>query len=96
MNMQKLMAEANKIKKDVEKKQQEIDETIFSSQSGLVKIEMNGKREVQKIEIDKSVLQDEDDLEMLEDMFQICLSEVLNQIEERTEKELGMYTGGLF
>ncbi|HHX32726.1 MAG TPA: YbaB/EbfC family nucleoid-associated protein [Mollicutes bacterium] len=95
MNMQKLMQEANKIKRDVEKKQSEIDETVFNASSGLVKIEMNGKREVLKLEIDKSALKEEDDLEMLEDMILIAFNDVLSQIDKKTEEELGMYSSGL-
>lgn len=95
MNMQKLMQEANKIKRDVEKKQSEIDETVFNASSGLVKIEMNGKKEVLKLEIDKSALKDEDDLEMLEDMILIAFNDVLSQIDKKTEEELGMYSSGL-
>lgn len=95
MNMQKLMQEANKIKRDVEKKQSEIDETVFNASSGLVKIEMNGKREVLKLEIDKSALKEEEDLEMLEDMILIAFNDVLSQIDKKTEEELGMYSSGL-
>ncbi len=95
MNMQKLMQEANKIKRDVEKKQSEIDETVFNASSGLVKIEMNGKREVLKLEIDKSTLKEEADLEMLEDMILIAFNDVLSQIDKKTEEELGMYSSGL-
>lgn len=95
MNMQKLMQEANKIKRDVEKKQSEIDETVFNASSGLVKIEMNGKKEVLKLEIDKSALKEEDDLEMLEDMILIAFNDVLSQIDKKTEEELGMYSSGL-
>lgn len=95
MNMQKLMQEANKIKRDVEKKQSEIDETVFNASSGLVKIEMNGKREVLKLEIDKSALKEEDDLEMLEDMILIAFNDVLSQIDKKTEEELGMYSSGI-
>lgn len=95
MNMQKLMQEANKIKRDVEKKQSEIDETVFNASSGLVKIEMNGKKEVLKLEIDKSALKEEEDLEMLEDMILIAFNDVLSQIDKKTEEELGMYSSGL-
>ena len=68
---------------------------MFNASSGLVKIEMNGKKEVLKLEIDKSALKDEDDLEMLEDMILIAFNDVLSQIDKKTEEELGMYSSGL-
>lgn len=48
MNIQNLMAQANKIKRDVEKKQNEIDNMTFEGNSQFVNITMSGKREVKK------------------------------------------------
>ncbi len=95
MNIQNLMAQANKIKRDVEKKQNEIDNMTFEGNSQFVNITMSGKREVKKIELKKEIIKDEEDFEMLEDMIVIALNDVLAKIDKKTEEELGAYTGGL-
>lgn len=95
MNIQNLMAQANKIKRDVEKKQNEIDNMTFEGNSQFVNITMSGKREVKKIELKKEIIKDEEDFEMLEDMIVIALNDVLAKIDKKTEEELGTYTGGL-
>lgn len=95
MNLQNLMAQANKIKKDVEKKQGEIDNMTFEGNSQLVTVSMTGKRVITNLKINKEILQDEDDLEMLEDMLVIAMNDVLTKIDKKTEEELGAYTGGM-
>ena len=44
MNMQSLMAQAQKLKKDIEKKQSEIDNKEFTEQNEFVSLKMTGKR----------------------------------------------------
>lgn len=95
MNMQNLMAQANKLKKDIEQKQNKIDSTIFEGNTEFVKLEMTGKREIKNLKINTSILEDNDDLEALEDMIKIAFNDVNKQIEKITEKELGMYGSGL-
>lgn len=95
MNMNNLMAQATKMKKDIEKKQNEINNTIFLGKSQLVSIEMNGKREVNKIVIDSKILNDKEDLEILEDMITIAINDVLSKIDKKTNEEMSAYGSGL-
>lgn len=95
MNMQNLMAQAQKMKKEIEKKQQEIDEKEFKYESELVVIKMNGKREIIQFKINNNIIKDEDDVEALEDMIQIALKNVLEQIEKEIDSKMGMYGSGL-
>ena len=95
MNMQNLMAQAQKLQKDIQKKQAEIDETIFEGKSEWVTVTMNGKREIQSLDIKKDLLDDKDDLEMLEDMIKIAFNEALKKIADEIESKMGMYGGGL-
>ena len=53
MNMQNLMAQAQKMQRDIQKKQEEINQTEFEGSSQAVKIIINGKKEIVKINIDK-------------------------------------------
>ncbi len=95
MNIQNLMAQANKIKKDVEKKRAEIDKTTFEGNSEFVKLLMNGKKEILDLNIKKEVLKDAEDLEALEDMILIAFNDAMKKVDEKTKKELGAYGSDL-
>ena len=90
MNMQNLMNQVQKMQKDVQTKQKEIEKMEFEGKSEWVAVILNGKRECIKISIDKKEL-DADDVEMLEDMIKIAFSDALNKIDNEYEKKLGMY-----
>jgi nucleoid-associated protein EbfC len=95
MNMQNLMAQAQRMQRDLQKKQAEIYEMEFTSTSGAVTAKLNGKKEIIKIEIDKSILHDEEDLEALEDMVKIAINDAIKQIEKTIEQKLGGLAKGL-
>ncbi|MDD4187915.1 MAG: YbaB/EbfC family nucleoid-associated protein [Bacilli bacterium] len=95
MNMQNLMAQAKKMKKDIEKKQEELNNQEFFAQTELVSITMFGNKKIKSLKIDKDKITDFDDLEALEDMFSIVLNDVLKQIDDETNSKMGMYGSGL-
>lgn len=95
MNMQSLMAQAQKMQRDIQKKQEEIYNKEFSAESQAVKMTLNGKKEMLNIEIDKNIITDVDDIEALEEMIQICYKNVIEQIDKETETKLGSYAKGL-
>lgn len=95
MNMNNLMAQAQRMQRDLQKKQEEIYEMEFTSTSGAVTAKLNGKKEIIKIEIDKSILHDEEDLEALEDMIKIAINDAIKQIEKTVEQKLGGLAKGL-
>jgi len=95
MNMQNIMAQAQKLQKEIQQKQKEIEETIFEGNSEWVTLTMTGKREVKSLNIKKGVITDDDDLEMLEDMIILAVNDALKKIDAETEKKLGAYGSGL-
>lgn len=97
MNMQNIMAQAQRMQKDITKKQEEIYKETFIGESEWVKVTMNGKKEIQKIDITYSGDLN-DDKEMLADMITIAINDATNKIEKEIENKLGMYgnmLGGL-
>lgn len=97
MNMQSLMAQAQKMQREITKKQEEIYASTFEGNSEWVKVTLNGKKEIQKIEI---IYQGNinDDREMLSDMITIALNDAIRKIEKEIENKLGAYSkqlGGL-
>ncbi len=95
MNMQNLMAQAQRMQRDIQKKQEEINNTEYDATSQAVYVKINGKKEVLNIKIDKSIIQDADDIDALEDMLKIALNDAFKKVEKDTETKLGAYAKGL-
>lgn len=93
MNMQNLMAQAQKVQRDLEKANAEVESSVFEGKNGVVMVEITGKNEVTKVEIqDDSILSNK---EMLQDMIMLAVNDGLNKIAKLKEEKLGKYTGGL-
>jgi len=90
MNMQALMQQAQKMQKDLQKKQEELAGMEFEGTSEWVKVILTGDKQLKKININKMNL-DEDDMEMLEDMIQIAFKDALSKVEKAYDDKLGMY-----
>ena len=91
MNMQSIMAQAQKLQRDINAKKDEIDKTIFPGKSEWVEIEFNGKKEIQSFKITKEGEISEEDKELLEDMILLAIKDSFKKIDEETEKKLGQY-----
>ena len=99
MNMQALMAQAQKMQRDITKKKEENNKIEFDGKSELVNVVVNGKKEILSIKIDDSMGLEKDDLEALEDMIKIAINDAFSKVDSETDKQLGSYGGnfgGLF
>jgi len=98
MNMNNLMAQAQKMQRDIQKKQEEINSSSFIGESEWVQITLKGDKTVEKISIKNKTTMDEEDLECLEDMIKIAYNDGITKINNEIEKKMGMYSkmGGLF
>ena len=99
MNMNNLMAQAQKMQKDIQKKQDEINSMTFIGESEWVDVILKGDKSIEKINIKNKNTMDEEDLECLEDMIKFALNNAYKKIDSEIEKKLGMYSklaGGLF
>lgn len=97
MNIQNIMAQAQKMQKEITKKQEEIYAMTFVGKSEWVDVSMNGKKMVMKIEIkyDGDI---NGEKEMLADMITIAINDAHKQIDKEIEQKLGVYSkqlGGL-
>ena len=98
MNMNSLMAQAQKMQRDLEKKQQEIQNSEYNGTSQLVDVTLYGNKKVKNIIIKNKENLDSEDLEMLEDMIKIAINDAISKIEKDIESKMGMYgkqLGGL-
>ena len=98
MNMQAMLKQAQNMQKDMMKIKEEIDNTEFTGESSLVKVTVNGKKEVLSVEIDASNDLEKDELEMLQDMIMVAVNEANKKVDNETEKKMAKFGNipGLF
>ena len=98
MNMNALMQQAQRMQKDIQKKQEEINNTEYTGTSELVDVVVMGNKTVKKVSIKNKNI-DSDDIEILEDMIAIALNDAISKINKDVDSKIGMYgkqLGGLF
>lgn len=95
MNMQSIMAQAQKLQRDITKKKSEIDATIFEGKSEWVEVKLNGKKELISLKILYEGSIEQDDKEILEDMVSIALKDAFGKIDKEIEDKLGSYGSSL-
>ena len=85
MNMQQMMAQAQKMQRELKKAMAALAEKEFVvSKGGAVTVTVLGNKEVKSIEIDKDAF-DEDNREMVQDMIALAINEAIAQIDEEAE-----------
>lgn len=96
MNMNNLMKQAQKMQKQMEETQAELDSKILeiTSGGGAVKIIITGKKEIKEITINKDVV-DPDDVEMLQDLIMTAVNEAIRQADDMANAQMGKITGGM-
>ncbi len=95
MNMQKLMMEAQKMQAKLQKEQAELESSSYEGISSLVKVVINGKKEVISVKINMDDDISRDDVEMLEDMIMLAMNDAVKKADADKEKRLGKYGQGL-
>ena len=93
MNMQNLMAQAQKMQRDMQKKKEEIDNTLFTGTSEMVEVVYNGKKEIVSIKIKEGI--ENDDLEILEDMIVLASKDATTKVDKEIEEKMGALGSGL-
>ena len=85
MNMQQMMAQAQKMQRELRKAQAELAEKEFVvTKGGAVSVTLLGNKEIKSIKIDKDAF-DPDNKEMIEDMIALAINEALAKIEAESE-----------
>ncbi|MFN5744863.1 MAG: YbaB/EbfC family nucleoid-associated protein [Methylococcaceae bacterium] len=90
-----LMQQAQKMQENLKTVQDEIAAMQVQGESGggLVKITLNGKRLVQRIEIDDSLVKD--DRDMLEDLVAAAFNDAVNKVNTMKQDKMASLTGGI-
>lgn len=90
------MKQAQKMQKQMEDTTKELEEKEYEAAAGggVVKVKMNGKKEITELHLDEEVV-DKDDIEMLEDLVMAAVNEVIRIQSEDEKNQLGKITGGM-
>lgn len=87
-----LMKQAQKMQEDIKKAQDELVHMEVEGQSGagLVKVTMNCKFGVKRVQIDPSLL--EDDKDMLEDLVAAAMNDAVRKAEDTSSAHMSKHT----
>ena len=94
MNIQAMMKQAQKLQKDMMNAKKEIDETVFENTKSFVTVKAKGNKKIESIKIDIEKIE-KDELEMVEDLILVTINELIDKIDDETERKMGKYTQGM-
>ena len=95
-NMNNLMKQAQRMQRQMEEKQQELETKEFTAAAGggAVSVTVSGKKEITAVKLSPEVV-DPDDIEMLQDLIVAAANEALRQMEAANAEVMNSLTGGL-
>lgn len=95
-NMNNLMKQAQRMQRQMEESQKELEEKEITATAGggAVEVTITGKKEITKVKLSPEVV-DPDDIEMLEDLIVAATNEAIRQIEDLSQESMAKITGGL-
>ncbi len=95
-NMNNLMKQAQRMQRQMEESQKEMETKEFSAKAGggAVEVTVNGNKEVLKVTLSPEVV-DPDDIEMLQDLIVAATNEAMKAVDEANQAMMSKMTGGL-
>ena len=82
MNMQQMLQQAQRMKRELEKAQNQLKETEFTvTKGGAVTVVVYGSKKIKSITIDKDAFE-VDNKEMIEDLIAVSINELNEQIDK--------------
>lgn len=95
-NMNNLMKQAQRMQRQMEEGQKELETKEFSASAGggAVEVTINGKKEITAIKLAEEIV-DPEDIETLQDAIVAAANEALRKADEANAELMGKMTGGL-
>ena len=95
-NMSNLMKQAQRMQRQMEENQKELETKEFSAKAGggAVEVTVTGKKEITRVKLKEEAV-DPEDIEMLEDLIMAAINEAMRQIDEYSQNTMGKITGNL-
>ena len=96
MNQAAMMRQEQKMQQEMLRMQEEMENKTYTAASGggMVSATVNGKHELQGIEINPEAV-DPDDVEMLQDMIIAAVNEAMRAADADSASNMSRLTGGL-
>ena len=93
--MGNMMKQAQQMKKKMQVIQDELNDMKIEGVSGggMVKVVVNGKKNVQSINIDPGILNE--DIDMVEDLILAAINKALDNADQESQSRMGSLTGGM-
>ncbi|MCD7862818.1 MAG: YbaB/EbfC family nucleoid-associated protein [Lachnospiraceae bacterium] len=95
-NMNNLMKQAQRMQRQMEEAQKELESKTYTTTSGggAVEVTVTGKKELTSLKIAEEAV-DPDDVEMLQDLILAAVNEAMKKVDEDSEALMGKMTGGM-
>lgn len=95
-NMSNLMKQAQRMQRQMEEGQKELEtkEFVAKTGGGAVEVAVNGKKEVLRLKLSEEIV-DPEDIETLQDAVVAAVNEAMRQADEASTEMMGKMTGGL-
>ena len=90
-----MMKQAMALQANMKKAQEEIAamEVTGESGCGMVKVTMNGKHDVKRVQIEPQVVSE--DREMLEDLIAAAINDAVNKVDQQTQARMSSVMSGM-
>lgn len=94
-NIGNMMKQAEALQRNMQKAQEEIAvmEVVGESGGGMVKVTMNGRHEVKRVQIEPTVIGE--DREMLEDLVAAACNDAVRRVETSTQQKMSGLMSGM-
>jgi len=94
-DMNNLLQQAQAMQEKMKKMQDEVSKAEVTGESGagMVKVTMNGRHDVRKVEIDPVLMKE--DKEMLEDLLAAAVNDAVRRVEREQQQKMAGMTAGL-
>ena len=95
-NFGQMMKQAQEMQARMAEMQSRLEqvEMTGAAAGGMVQVTLNGKGELRKVKLDKSLVV-ADETEVLEDLIVAAFSDAKSRVESHVAEEMGKLTGGL-
>lgn len=94
-DINELMKQAKQMQEQMQRAQQEAANIVLVGESGagLVKVHMNGRHDVQNVELDAGLMGEDKDV--IEDLIAAAINDVVKKIEEKNRENMSGMAAGL-